>query len=294
MKLRIGSRGSKLALAQTNQIAQAIQTANPGLEVEVLVIKTKGDRVQDRPLNAFGDKGVFVKEIEDQLCGGGIDLAVHSLKDMPSELPQELCMSVTPKREDPRDVLVTFSPAACLADLPEGCSVATGSPRRMAQLLQLRPDIQIMPIRGNVETRMKISRERGCYGVLLAAAGLRRLQIPYQGFPLSLAEMIPAPAQGILGLEYRKEDQQTSRLLQPLHDEDTGRQAQAERAFLRFIDGGCHAPTGAYCELNGDSFTITGFYQNGTRHCRKSIQGVRGEEWEKGRELALQLKECTR
>lgn len=246
------------------------------------------------PLNAFGDKGVFVQEIEKQLCGGSIDLAVHSLKDMPSVLPQELCMSVTPKREVPWDVLVTVTPASGLADLPKGCSVATGSPRRAAQLLQLRPDLQIVPVRGNVETRIKKSRENGCYGVLLAAAGLRRLQLPYQGFTLTLEEMIPAPAQGILGLEYRKADHETAQLLQPLHDETTCRQAQAERAFLQFIDGGCHAPTGAYCEIDGDRFTITGFYQNGAKSCRRSLQGMRGEEWETGRELALLLKECVR
>ena len=270
--LYIGSRGSKLALAQTGQVAKQIEAANPGWKTEIRVIKTQGDLVQDKPLNEFGGKGVFVQEIEQALLSGQIDLAVHSLKDMPSEQPEGLEMAITPQREDPRDVLICFGdlPARRLADLPEGGVVATGSLRRICQLNRLRPDLQTAPIRGNVETRLRKAEEAGWQGV---------------------EDMLPAPAQGILGLETRVGDVQTLPLLQPLHNEASHRQALAERAFLRHMEGGCHAPMGAFCRLLGEEFEIEGFFQTEKNFYRQTLRGRLGQEAAFGQRLAEMIKE---
>lgn len=295
--LYIGSRGSKLALAQTGQVAKQIEAANPGWKTEIRVIKTQGDLVQDKPLNEFGGKGVFVQEIEQALLSGQIDLAVHSLKDMPSEQPEGLEMAITPQREDPRDVLICFGdlPARRLADLPEGGVVATGSLRRICQLNRLRPDLQTAPIRGNVETRLRKAEEAGWQGVVLAAAGLKRLGlgglIAERGLLLEPEDMLPAPAQGILGLETRVGDSQTLALLQPLHNEASHRQALAERAFLRHMEGGCHAPMGAFCRLLGEEFEIEGFFQTEKNFYRQTLRGSLGQEAAFGQRLAEMIKE---
>lgn len=291
MKLRIGSRGSNLALTQTKLIAKALEEANPGLETEIIIIKTKGDIILDKPLNEIGDKGLFVREIEEALLDKSIDLAVHSLKDMPGEQPEGLEIEFTPRREDPRDVLINFCNAKTVAELPHNSKIATGSLRRITQIKNLRQDIETLGVRGNVETRIKKAREMGCQGIILAAAGLNRLGVDYQGFPLSIEEMLPAPAQGILGLENRQDDEATRKILASLHHEDSHRQAQAERGFLRYIEGGCHAPMGAHCQIKGDTFTITGFYDTQEHHYQETASGKAGEEYEKGKEIALRLKE---
>lgn len=278
-------------------MAKQIEAANPGWKTEIRVIKTQGDLVQDKPLNEFGGKGVFVQEIEQALLSGQIDLAVHSLKDMPSEQPEGLEMAITPQREDPRDVLICFGdlPARRLADLPEGGVVATGSLRRICQLNRLRPDLQTAPIRGNVETRLRKAEEAGWQGVVLAAAGLKRLGlgglIAERGLLLEPEDMLPAPAQGILGLETRVGDSQTLALLQPLHNEASHRQALAERAFLRHMEGGCHAPMGAFCRLLGEEFEIEGFFQTEKNFYRQTLRGSLGQEAAFGQRLAEMIKE---
>lgn len=278
-------------------MAKQIEAANPGWKTEIRVIKTQGDLVQDKPLNEFGGKGVFVQEIEQALLSGQIDLAVHSLKDMPSEQPEGLEMAITPQREDPRDVLICFGdlPARRLADLPEGGVVATGSLRRICQLNRLRPDLQTAPIRGNVETRLRKAEEAGWQGVVLAAAGLKRLGlgglIAERGLLLEPEDMLPAPAQGILGLETRVGDSQTLALLQPLHNEASHRQALAERAFLRHMEGGCHAPMGAFCRLLGEEFEIEGFFQTEKNFYRQTLRGRLGQEAAFGQRLAEMIKE---
>ena len=278
-------------------MAKQIEAANPGWKTEIRVIKTQGDLVQDKPLNEFGGKGVFVQEIEQALLSGQIDLAVHSLKDMPSEQPEGLEMAITPQREDPRDVLICFGdlPARRLADLPEGGVVATGSLRRICQLNRLRPDLQTAPIRGNVETRLRKAEEAGWQGVVLAAAGLKRLGlgglIAERGLLLEPEDMLPAPAQGILGLETRVGDVQTLPLLQPLHNEASHRQALAERAFLRHMEGGCHAPMGAFCRLLGEEFESEGFFQTEKNFYRQTLRGRLGQEAAFGQRLAEMIKE---
>ena len=291
MVLRIGSRGSKLALTQTRQVEAAILAANPGLTTEIVIIKTKGDLILDKPLNAIGDKGLFVREIEEALLNGDIDVAVHSLKDMPAQQPPGLTMAVTPRREAPEDVFISFTGAKSVADIPAGGKVATGSPRRVSQLKALRPDLDIVGIRGNVETRIKKAKESGCVGVVLAAAGLNRLNIAYEGFPFTTTEMIPAATQGILGIETRSDDDATVALLRPIHDEKSHRQALAERAFLRYSEGGCHAPMGCYCAIDGDAFRLSGFFQTERALYREEATGKRGEEAAKGKEIALKIKE---
>ena len=210
---------------------------------------------------------------------------------MPAEQPDGLEMAITPKREDPRDVLVTFKGAKSLAELPDGAAVATGSLRRVTQLKEARPDLNVVGIRGNVETRIRKAKEQGLDGVVLAAAGLRRLGLDYEGFPFSVTEMIPAPTQGILGLETRSDDEETKALLRPIHDEDSHRQSLAERAFLRYSEGGCHAPMGVHCVIDGDAFTVTGFFKTDRALYRETAAGKRGEEAAKGREIALKIKE---
>ena len=293
MKLLIGSRGSKLALTQTEQVAASIRAANPGLATEIIVIKTQGDLILDKPLNELGSKGVFVREIEEALLSGQIDLAVHSLKDLPAEQPPGLTLAVTPRREDPRDFLVCFGGEKCLAGLAPNSVIATGSLRRIGQLQALRPDITCAPMRGNVETRLRKAKEQGLQGVLLAAAGLSRLGLidKIAGFALEPQDMLPAPAQGILGLETRADDTATQKLLLPLHDEVSHRQMLAERAFLKFTEGGCHAPIGAYCEISNASFTLCGFFQTDRGLHRKTISGRYGEEAAAGAKLAQNIKE---
>ncbi len=290
MKLVIGSRGSKLALVQTNLIADAIKKANPQVETEIKIIKTKGDIILDQPLNVIGDKGLFVKEIEEALLCHEIDLAVHSLKDMPAQLPEGLTLAVTPEREDPRDVLVTFHGEKSLKELPPKAKIATGSLRRGIQIKRLCDRVEVKEIRGNVETRINKSRENGYDGVILAAAGLNRLGLPYDGVVFSTEEMLPAPAQGILGLETRCGDEAVIGLLKPLHHAESHRQALAERAFLRDIEGGCHAPMGVCCKIDGMSFTLRGFFQTETDYLEETVYGVAGTEAAKGKELALALR----
>lgn len=291
MRLRIGSRGSKLALTQTGLIEKSLKEAHPGLETEIIIIKTKGDLILDKPLNEIGDKGLFVREIEEALLHHKIDLAVHSLKDMPAEQPSGLEMAITPEREDPRDLFVSFHGAKSLKDLPPGAVVATGSLRRSAQLKNLREDIEIKGIRGNVETRIAKAKQAGYDGIILAAAGIHRLGLDVEGFCFDLENILPAPAQGILGLETRIDDAQTKALLQKIHHEKSHRQAQGERAFLRYTEGGCHAPMGVYCDIQGDTFTITGFFHTEKAMYRETAQGVKGQETEKGKEIALKIKE---
>lgn len=252
MKYIIGTRGSKLALVQASQVKDRLTSAYPGDEFEIKVISTKGDRVQDKPLHAIGDKGLFVTEIEQEILSGKVQIGVHSMKDMPAEPAEGLTFSRAWKREDPRDVLV-LREAENFASLKTGAVIGTGSKRRAGQLLMLRPDLKIVDIRGNVDTRLRKMREQQLDGIVLAAAGLKRLQMESVITQyLECSEMIPAPAQGILALEIQAEDTRLRAMLDALSDEETEIAAQAERGFLKQMGADCHVPVGAVCKRKPD------------------------------------------
>lgn len=257
--IRIGTRGSQLALWQANHIADRLRAVREGTQVELVVIKTTGDKITDRPLSEVGGKGLFVKEIEEALLAGEIDLAVHSLKDMPTEQPEGLELSSYPGRAEPFDALCAREPIRSVADLPPNARVGTGSLRRQVQLLAVRPDLQMVGIRGNVPTRLKKRFEaENVDAVVLAAAGLRRLGLWEDGFlELTPPNVLPAPAQGILALETRVGDTEIAPFVAALDDLDARLAALAERAALRAIGGDCHTPFAAFATQEGDRMTVT-------------------------------------
>ena len=264
MKLVVGTRGSNLALVQTNWVVDQLKKENPEVEFEVKIIKTKGDLIKDLPLDKIGDKGLFVKEIEKSLLDGEIDMAVHSMKDMPSYLLEGLKFAHSPKREDPRDALIFKEGYKSLDDLPQGARIGTGSKRRKYQLLKHRPDLEIVPIRGNIETRIKKIETEKLDGVVLAASGLRRAGLDDKiDYYIPTDIMLPAPAQGILALEIREDDKETEKIIDSIKDDITKIQIDAERGFLIGVNGSCHIPMGAYCEIEGEKITLTGLYGDG-------------------------------
>ena len=264
MKLVVGTRGSNLALVQTNWVVDQLKKENPEVEFEVKIIKTKGDLIKDLPLDKIGDKGLFVKEIEKSLLDGEIDMAVHSMKDMPSYLPEGLKFAHSPKREDPRDALIFKEGYKSLDDLPQGARIGTGSKRRKYQLLKHKPDLEIVPIRGNIETRIKKIETEKLDGVVLAASGLRRAGLDDKiDYYIPTDIMLPAPAQGILALEIREDDKETEKIIDSIKDDITKIQIDAERGFLIGVNGSCHIPMGAYCEIEGEKITLTGLYGDG-------------------------------
>jgi hydroxymethylbilane synthase len=254
----IGTRSSKLALAQTHMIRDALLAAHPDITIEVEHITTKGDVILDRPLSAIGDKGLFVTEIEEALRAGRIDLAVHSAKDLPSELPPDMAIAAFPRRADARDALIARAGLG-LADLPAGACVGTSSLRRACQLRRLRPDLRIADLRGNVDTRLRKLHEGMYDAVVLAAAGLDRLGLAHEVTELLDPHvMLPAVSQGTLAIEMRAGDAAVAALLAPLDDPEARATATAERAFLARIGGGCQVPVAAYAQLGSDTLILAG------------------------------------
>jgi hydroxymethylbilane synthase len=288
--LVVGTRASKLALVQTHMIRDGLLAAHPDLTVEVEHITTKGDMILDRPLSAIGDKGLFVTEIEDALRAGRIDLAVHSAKDLPSQLPPDMALAAFPPRADPRDALVARDRLR-LAELPDGAHVGTSSLRRACQLRHLRPDLRISDLRGNVDTRLRKLREGQYDAIVLAAAGLERLGWGGQiSEYLDPTAMLPAVSQGILGIEARADDPDTIALLAALDDPAARVAATAERAFLARIGGGCQVPIGAYARLAGDMLTLAGLIgARDGRVVRGELSGSAGEPAVLGAQLANDL-----
>lgn len=256
MTLRFGTRGSRLALAQSNQVADALRAR--GLAVELVTIRTSGDRLADVALADFGGKALFVKEIEEALLDGRVDAGVHSLKDMPAILPDGLRLAAFPARVDPRDVLLTRAGGG-LDDLPRGARVATSSLRRRALLLARRPDLSVEPIRGNVDTRLR-KLDEGLYdAMVMARAGLDRLGLkPEYCHVLSAQELLPAVGQGILGVEVRAADESVLEALGGLDDAVARGEALAERAFLRRLGAGCHTPVAGLARLAGATIEMDG------------------------------------
>jgi hydroxymethylbilane synthase len=294
--LKLGTRGSDLALTQSRWVADEIEAAHEGVKVELVIIKTRGDRDQNSALNKFAGKGIFTKEIEDALLAKEIDLAVHSLKDLPTTLPDGLALAKPPKREDPRDLLVSSVP---LMELPEGAVVGTGSARRREQLRVLRPDLKFEEIRGNVATRVRKWREGLYDATVLACAGVERLGLEKAGLkagesrPLDYDQCLPAPGQGVLGLEIREGDEKTRSLLDSIACREAVVASTAERAFLAELDGGCHIPAGAHAVLKDDQLVVSGFLAMGEplQSARTTIEGPCEQAAELGRRVARELKE---
>lgn len=253
--ITIGTRGSQLALWQAEYVRKRLNRQFPDLGVELQIIKTTGDAIQERSLVGLG-KGVFTKEIEIALLDGTIDLAVHSMKDLPTDLPDGLGIAAIPAREDPRDVLVTQSGLG-LNKLPKGAKIGTTSPRRKSQLLHLRSDLQVVNVRGNLDTRLRKLHETELDGVILAAAGIKRLigQEIITEY-LEISRMVPAPGQGALGIEAREDDLEIGALLSAINDSRSETEVLAERAVLRGLGGGCQVPIGAYSELKDDTLHL--------------------------------------
>ncbi|KYH28143.1 MULTISPECIES: hydroxymethylbilane synthase [Clostridium] len=279
MKIIVGSRGSKLALTQTNWVIEKLKEKHPEVEFEIKVIQTKGDRIKVVALDKIGGKGIFVQEIEEQLESGEIDMAVHSMKDMATSIPGNLKFSYIPEREDYRDILVLKREYKTIDDLPKGAKIGTGSKRRKYQLLSYRGDLDIVPIRGNVDTRIRKIESENLHGVVLAAAGVKRLglvnSIDYNIVYLNKDIVLPAPAQGILAIEIKRGREDLENILKCIEDKNAKIQAECERAFLKGVNGGCHLPIGAICIINNDKIKLEGLLgkEDGSKLVRKAIEG---------------------
>lgn len=248
-QLRLGTRGSPLALAQARKVAAAIETAQrwPADYVQIVPIKTSGDRIQDRPLAEVGGKGLWTKELDQALLAGEVDFCVHSMKDVESERPESIHIAALRPRGDYRDRLIG---AATIAELRQGARVGTSSPRRAAQLLHLRPDLEIVPLRGNVETRLRKLEAGEVDATLLASAGLKRLGLEQVGTAIPVEQLLPAPAQGALGMECRTDDNRTQSVLTTVNNQITYSAIMGERAFTRALGASCHSPVAALALLD--------------------------------------------
>ena len=251
----IGSRGSALALTQTNWVAEQISRHNPGVRTRVEIIKTSGDRILDTPLSRIGDKGLFVKELEVALLESRVDIAVHSMKDLPTDMPDGLCIAAIPVREEQCDVLV--SSFAALDQLPEGARIGSGSLRRRAQVLRYRPDLQMLELRGNLDTRLR-KLDSGEYdAIILACAGLRRLGLGARVTEkLSFDICVPAVGQGALAIQSRTGDERVKSILVPLDNASARAEVTAERTLMAALDGGCQTPIGGAATAEGGTLLL--------------------------------------
>jgi hydroxymethylbilane synthase len=288
MNFKIGTRGSKLALIQTNFVADKLRKIMPETNIEICVIKTSGDIMQDVSLLTIGGQGVFVKELEDALLSKKIDLAVHSMKDVPGETPDELTFAAILPREDFRDVLVSRDNIK-MESMPKGAKIGTGSQRRGAQIKAILPDVNIVPLRGNIETRLKKIETENLTGVILAAAGMKRMGLAEkitQFLPVEM--MLPAVGQGALGLQIRKMDIDLAKICASLNDTTTAAEVTAERSFLRALGGGCRLPIAALGKLEGQRLSLEGMVAapDGSTMIREKIQGVREDAETLGERLA--------
>ncbi|SHI77349.1 hydroxymethylbilane synthase [Wenxinia saemankumensis] len=293
--LRIGTRGSPLALAQAHETRDRLMAAHglPEAAFEIVVIKVTGDRVQDRALREIGGKGLFTREIEEALIAGEIDLAVHSMKDMPTLQPEGLILDTYLPREDPRDAFVTLGHGG-LADLPRGAVVGTSSLRRRAQVMARRPDLYVVEFRGNVQTRLQKLRDGVAQATFLAMAGLNRLgYADVAQSPVAPEDMLPAIAQGAIGIERRTSDDRVAALLARIHHRATGLRLAAERALLEGLDGSCETPIAGLAELTGDSLRLRGeiLSEDGARVLSDDVTGPATDGPEIGRAMAAQLLE---
>ncbi|MFC4767879.1 hydroxymethylbilane synthase [Effusibacillus consociatus] len=256
--IKVGTRQSSLALTQTNWVCSQLESIYPGLNIETEKIVTKGDRILEVTLSKVGGKGLFVKEIEQALLDKTVDFAVHSMKDMPAEMPEGLIIAAVPEREDPRDVLISRD-GRTFSELPKGAKVGTSSLRRAAQLKAARPDLEILPLRGNIDTRLRKLEEEGLDAIILAAAGLSRMGWLNRATErLSVDICIPAVGQGALAIQCRADDEDMIDLLAALEHQATRLEVRAERAFLGKLNGGCQVPIGGYAEYHDQTVSLRG------------------------------------
>jgi hydroxymethylbilane synthase len=291
MIFKIGTRGSKLALAQSAWVKEKIEERHADVRVELVMIKTTGDKILDSPLSKIGGKGLFVKEIEEALINKHIHMAVHSMKDVPAELPDELMLCAFPEREDPRDAFISLKDQS-IENLPKGAGLGTSSLRRAAQLLHIRPDLDIIALRGNVGTRLRKLESGDVRAIILAAAGLRRLGLEDRITSVIPSEQVlPAIGQGALGLEVRRSDHDTISLLDFLNHKPTEITVRSERAFLKQLEGGCQVPIAAFALLNSNKVHLRGMVAelDGSRVIRDEISGNMHQAEEMGINLAKRL-----
>ncbi len=289
--IRIATRKSPLAMWQAEHVAAALRAAHPGIRVELLGMSTQGDKILDTPLAKIGGKGLFVKELEQGMLDGSADIAVHSMKDVPVELPEGLHLPVIMEREDPRDAFVS-NEYASLDQLPRGARVGTSSLRRQCQLLARRPDLELLPLRGNVNTRLRKLDEGEYDAIILAAAGLIRLEFGerIRAF-IEPEQSLPAIGQGAVGIECRADDERVNRLIAPLHDADTASRVLAERAMNNRLEGGCQVPIAGHAVLEGDELWLRGLVGSvdGKVIVRGEIRGSRNQAEALGVTLAERL-----
>ncbi len=293
--LRIGTRRSPLALWQAEHIKALLEGHHPGLRCTLTRIVTEGDKILEVSLARFGGKGLFVKAIEDALLRKEVDLAVHSMKDLPSELPPGLALGAIPAREDPRDALICGEPDLRLADLPAGACIGTSSLRRASQLRFYRKDLTTAPARGNVETRLRRLEEGRFDAIVLALAGLNRLELAHKVSQVLEPDIcLPAIGQGALAIEIREDDEALLETLRPIHDTRTATTVTGERAFLETMEGGCHVPVACHGELSNGTLTLVGLVASldGSVCIRKSCQGRPEDAASLGRNLAEQIRQA--
>lgn len=293
MKIRrlvIGSRSSRLAMAQTECVRNELKKLYPSSDFEIKTIKTVGDKIPDVALNKIGDKGLFTKEIEEALLKRHVDLAVHSMKDLPTELPQGLKIAAVTSREDPRDVLVSKE-SFTIKTLPKNCRVGTASLRRRAQLLYARQDLNVLDLRGNLDTRIR-KLEQGSYdAIVIAYAGIKRLGLTLNMSVIPIEEILPQAGQGALGIEIAEGREEIGKMVKTLDDADSHLSIDAERSVLKDLEGGCQVPIGVYAKINGSDINIKAgvFSLDGKRAVITEISGEKLEASRLGRQLAEEI-----
>lgn len=291
-KIIIGSRGSELALWQANFIKREIEKKNKNIKVEINIIKTKGDKILDVALSKIGDKSLFTKELELELLAKRIDLAVHSLKDLQTQIPSGLKLAVVTKRQEVEDVLIARKKGMTIQSLPDYAVVATGSLRRRSQLLHLRPDITVLDLRGNVPSRIKKFLESEWDAIILARAGVERLNLKkYISSFIPKEEILPAVGQGALGIEIHQNNKMVEEILQSVQHDDTYKAVIAERALLRTLEGGCQVPIGAFAEVKSSRLYLDAVVGSldGSITYRKKLRGSKNDPEQLGKTLAKDL-----